>query len=288
MQGIGRLVKQWQEPLPQPAALALGAAEAATDASARQAAEPLARRRAALRAAAALRAGLAREADVLADRPGATHGLHGPPPQPTQPPTDTERDARAREQEARSERSGGPRNLKNCRRDDRFARQCAARRVRSISAPGSGSERSGGQAHGWSPECSRGVHGIGRFVKQWHDGLLHSRRPQLHSEQRKRQPTRPLVRQQNHSPPVLQPSGQPPPCWQLLHVYFRGPARRVTAGEKQGLHGPPPQPTQPETAPSETPVRVSKSPAPSEPAPRNLKNWRREERARARERARCR
>ena len=78
---------------------------------------------------------------------------------------------------------------------------------------------SGGQAHDWSPECSLGVHGTGRFVKQWHDGLLQPA-GQLHSEQRKRHPVRPLVRQQNHSPPVLQPSGQPPPAWQVLQGYW--------------------------------------------------------------------
>ena len=53
---------------------------------------------------------------------------------------------------------------------------------------------------------------------------------------------------------------------------------QVGAGDPHGLHGPPPQPTQPEIAPSETSVRVSHSPAPSEPAPRNLKNCRREDR----------
>ena len=84
---------------------------------------------------------------------------------------------------------------------------------------------------GSSPECSLGVHGIGRFVKQWHDGLSHPA-GQLHSEQRNRHPVRPLVRQQNHSPPVLQPSGQPPPDWQLRQGYF--PALTVSqtpAGE---------------------------------------------------------
>jgi hypothetical protein len=70
---------------------------------------------------------------------------------------------------------------------------------------------------GWSPECNLGVHGMGRSVKQWQDGFPQPL-GQLHSEQRKRHPVRvPLVRQQNHSPPVLQPDGQPPPSWQLLH-----------------------------------------------------------------------
>jgi hypothetical protein len=50
-------------------------------------------------------------------------------------------------------------------------------------------------------------------VKQWHEGFEHPA-GQLHSEQRMRQTV--PVRQQNHSPPVLQPSGQPPPYWQLL------------------------------------------------------------------------
>ena len=127
------------------------------------------------------------------------------------------------------------------------------------------------------------MHGMARFEKQWQAGSLQLPfGPQLHSEQRKRQPTRPLVRQQNHSPDVMQPSGQPPPCWQVLHAKPR--FSQIPAGEKHGLQGPPPQPTQPATAPSETPVRVRKSPAPSEPAPRSLTNWRREER-RASERA---
>jgi hypothetical protein len=56
------------------------------------------------------------------------------------------------------------------------------------------------------------------------------------------------------------------------------------AGEKHGLHGPPPHPTHWVTAPRETPVRVRKRPVPSVPAPRNLKNCLREER-RASERA---
>jgi len=89
-------------------------------------------------------------------------------------------------------------------------------------------------------------------VKQWHEPLpqpAHS-----HSEQRKRQPTRPLVRQQNHSPVVVQPVGQPPPSWQVLHGKPR--FSQICLGEKQGLHGPPPQPTQPSTAPSDTPVLV--------------------------------
>ena len=78
---------------------------------------------------------------------------------------------------------------------------------------------------------------MARFVKQWHAGSLQLPfGPQLHSEQRKRQPTRPLVRQQNHSPDVMQPSGQPPPCWQVLHVKPR--FSQSPAGEKHGLHGP--------------------------------------------------
>jgi hypothetical protein len=120
---------------------------------------------------------------------------------------------------------------------------------------------------------------MGRSVKQWQLGPVWQS-GHAHSEQRKRHPARaPLVRQQNHSPPVTQPAGQPPPTPQLLHWY----APPVTSlhrptGEKHGLHGPPPQPTQPVTAPSETSVRVRKSPAPSEPAPSSLKNWRRDDR----------
>jgi len=122
-----------------------------------------------------------------------------------------------------------------------------------------------------------------RFVKQWHAGSLQLWfDPQLHSEQRWRQ-TPPLdCKQQNHSPEVMQPSGQPPPCWHVLQA--KPICSQSGAGDQQSLHGPPPQPTQLSTAPSETPVRVRKSPAPSEPAPRSLTNCRREER-RASERA---
>jgi hypothetical protein len=112
------------------------------------------------------------------------------------------------------------------------------------------------------------------FVKQWQEGFAHPP-GQLHSEQRKRQPTRPLVRQQNHSPPVEHPSGHPPPCTHVLQR--KAPLvtwSQTPAGELHGLHGPPPQPTQPWIAPSETFVPVRKRPAPSEPTPRNLKNCR--------------
>ena len=135
---------------------------------------------------------------------------------------------------------------------------------------GSGAS-TGGQAHGWSPEWRRGVHGIAVSVKQWH--WLPSAHPggQLHSEQRKRHPTRTLVRQQNHSPDVEQPSGHPPPagtsCTRSRRSRRSGrrPARvaRTAAAADAERDGS-----------EETPVRVRKSPAPSVPAPRNLKNCR--------------
>ena len=114
------------------------------------------------------------------------------------------------------------------------------------------------------------------FSKQWQ---LRFPQPggQLHSEQRNRHPLRPpLLRQQNHSPDVWQAAGQPAPSAHVLH----GKPAFVQIGPTptHGLQGPPPQPTQPATEPRETSVRVSQSPAPSEPAPRNLKNCRREER----------
>lgn len=113
------------------------------------------------------------------------------------------------------------------------------------------------------------MHGIAVSVKQWHVCSA-LQPPHEHSEQRILQPTRPLVRQQNHSPVVVQPSGQPPPWTHVLQV--KPMFSQSPRGEKQGLQGPPPQPMQPSVAPSETPVRVRKSPAPSEPTPRNLKN----------------
>lgn len=119
------------------------------------------------------------------------------------------------------------------------------------------------------------MHGIGSWTKQWQ---LRFWQPggQLHSEQRIRQPVRPDVWQQNHSPEVRHWGPQPPPSAQLLH----GNPALVQIGPipTHGLHGPPPQPTQPETAPSETSVPVRKSPVPSEPAPSSLKNCRRDER----------
>jgi hypothetical protein len=116
------------------------------------------------------------------------------------------------------------------------------------------------------------------IVKQWQAELLHPL-GQLHSEQRCRHTV--PVTQQNHSPEVLQPGGQPPPSTHVLQGY--APAglswSQTWTGDQQGLHGPPPQPTQPpDTEPTETPVLVRKRPVPSEPAARNLKNWRRDER----------
>ena len=46
-------------------------------------------------------------------------------------------------------------------------------------------------------------------VKQWQEAFWQPG-GQLHSEQRWRQPV--PLRQQNHSPEVAQPAGQPPPC----------------------------------------------------------------------------
>jgi hypothetical protein len=114
-------------------------------------------------------------------------------------------------------------------------------------------------------------------VKQWHGGELQPFGPQLHSEQRWRQGV--PVRQQNHSPDVLQPAGQPPPWTQVLQGNGGFSSLQRMAGDQHGLHGPPPQPTQPpDTDPSETFVRVRKRPVPSDPAARNLKNCRRDDR----------
>ena len=115
------------------------------------------------------------------------------------------------------------------------------------------------------------------IVKQWQAELLHPL-GQLHSEQRCRHTV--PVTQQNHSPEVLQPVGQPPPCTQVLQGYAVGVrlSQRV-AGDQQGLQGPPPHPTQfPPIDPTETPVLVKNRPVPSEPAAMNLKNCRRDER----------
>ena len=49
------------------------------------------------------------------------------------------------------------------------------------------------------------------------------------------------MRQQNHSPPVEQPGGQPPPCWHVLQTYWPAvTSSHNPAGEKHGLQGPPP------------------------------------------------
>ena len=121
---------------------------------------------------------------------------------------------------------------------------------------------------------------MARSVKQWQAAVLHPP-GQLHSEQRKRQFRRgPLERQQNHSPEVVHPWGQPPPCTQVLQGYVPAGLRfsQIGAGEPHGLHGPPPQPTQfPPIEPIETPVLVRNNPVPSDPAAMNLKNWRRDD-----------
>ena len=123
------------------------------------------------------------------------------------------------------------------------------------------------------------MQGMLSIVKQWQARLLHPL-GQLHSEQRCRHTV--PVWQQNHSPEVLQPTGQPPPSRQVLQGY--APAgltcSHTTTGDQQGLQGPPPQPTQPDPSidPTETPVLVRNKPVPREPAARNLKNCRRDER----------
>jgi hypothetical protein len=88
---------------------------------------------------------------------------------------------------------------------------------------------SAGHGQGWSPEWRVGLQGIGSWVKQWQAGL--EQPPgQLHSEQRIRHPGRTgPVWQQNHSPLVLQPSGQPPPDAQLLQV--KPKSSQIVAGE---------------------------------------------------------
>ena len=121
------------------------------------------------------------------------------------------------------------------------------------------------------------MQGMLSIVKQWQAELLHPL-GQLHSEHRCRHTV--PVWQQNHSPEVLQPTGQPPPWAQVLQGYAVGLSwSQSPTGDQQGLQGPPPHPTQPpETDPAETPVLVRNSPVPSEPAAMNLKNCRRDER----------
>jgi hypothetical protein len=128
--------------------------------------------------------------------------------------------------------------------------------------------------HGWSPECGRGTHGIAIIVKQWQHGNS-DEAGHVHSEQRC---LHPFERQQNHSPDVEQPVGQPPPCEHGLQRYS-ALLQRGSGDQQAGLHGPPPQPAHLGVSePSETSVPVRKSPAPSELADMNLKNWRRDER----------
>jgi hypothetical protein len=135
----------------------------------------------------------------------------------------------------------------------------------------------GGHWHGWSPECDLGVHGMLMSVKQRQHpcGDGHE-----HSEHRRRHWVAAV--QQNHSPVVVQSCGQPPACEHGL----QGIVEHCTNGEPHGLHGPPPQPTQWTTEPSDTFARERTRPAPSELMPRNLKSCRREDfRASAREAA---
>ena len=105
--------------------------------------------------------------------PIPTHGLHGPPPQPTQPVTaPSETSVPVRKSPVPSEPA--PSSLKNCRRDERWASFRATAPVRFIYAAarlpilGSFSDT---HVQGWSPECRRGWHGMGRSVKQWQEGF---------------------------------------------------------------------------------------------------------------------
>jgi hypothetical protein len=111
-------------------------------------------------------------------------------------------------------------------------------------------------------------------VKQAQLGLLHPP-GQLHSEQRRRHCVE--VVQQNHSPEVEQPTGQPPPCWQVLHGNASVGPWPHGGAPTHGLQGPPPQPMHPETDPRATSLRVRTRPAPSELAVMNLKNCRRDD-----------
>jgi hypothetical protein len=112
-------------------------------------------------------------------------------------------------------------------------------------------------------------------VKQWQQPPGAG---QVHSEQRIRQRGSGPLTQQNHSPEVEQPVGQPPPCEHGLQGVVGCLSLQRGSGDQQGLHGPPPQPAHWTTEPSAMSVRVSHRPAPSEPAVMNLKNWRREDR----------
>jgi hypothetical protein len=106
------------------------------------------------------------------------------------------------------------------------------------------------------------------IVKQWQQPVGHE-----HSEQRCRHGV--PVTQQNHSPVVVQPTGHPPACAHGLQRKLG--LVQTGCGEKQLLHGPPPHPEQPPLEPRVTSVRVRNRPAPSELAPMNLKNCRRDD-----------
>ena len=87
------------------AAVALRAAEAATDPSAREATEPLAGGEAALWTAGSLLAGLAREARVRADRADSSARVTRPASAPDATRDRAHRDARTRQEEARAQRA---------------------------------------------------------------------------------------------------------------------------------------------------------------------------------------
>jgi hypothetical protein len=91
------------------------------------------------------------------------------------------------------------------------------------------------------------------LVKHRHEGFPQPL-GQLHSEQRIRQTV--PVTQQNHSPLVLQPTGQPPPYSHFLQGNAGVTTSHSPTGDPHGLQGPPPQPMQPRTEPSVTSVRV--------------------------------
>ncbi len=126
---------------------------------------------------------------TVADRPMPTHGLQGPPPQPTQPGRDPARPPCAvRQRPAPSDPT--PRNLKSCRCDELPASSASRGRRRSIYGRGWGSAlRAAGTHTAGRPSGDVGVHGIASVREAVARRVSQFRGPgQLHSEQRNRHP----------------------------------------------------------------------------------------------------
>ncbi len=256
-------------------AVALRAAEAATDAPRREAAEPLTRGEAALGTACSLLAGLAGEACARADRADSDARVARPASAADAALDRAQRDARPRQEEACAQRAHSEEleelasgrlagELAGCgRRQVHLVREARDRRLRR--------RTQAWLVAGVQPRRA-GDREIGEAVARAASApcALALGAAEATAGSSARQAAEPLARGRatlGTAASLLAGLARRSRC-----------SRRVVLGEEQGLHGPPPQPMQPSTAPSETPVLVRNRPAPSDVAPSTLKSCRRDDR----------